>query len=233
MNKETFNLSIEVIAPDEEEIFFMQGIPRGTQPPERVKALYRSAAELFMQLAAPIGLIADLSSTQFSLIYPGLGQNEKDTPLEHIFPRAHQLGLFACTLGPAVSAKIDQLMKTQANGFALGYMLDTIASYGADKAALCTETLFLNRLPEPRAGLKVLLYSPGYCGWHISGQGKLFQYLQPEAIGIQLNPSFLMVPIKSISGVLVAGPASIHDFDNDYSFCDTCQTFNCRQRILR
>ncbi len=40
-----------------------------------------------------------------------------------------------------------------------------------------------------------------------------------------------MQPLKSVSGVLAAGEAPIHDFDNDFDFCDTCTTYQCRQRI--
>jgi hypothetical protein len=40
-----------------------------------------------------------------------------------------------------------------------------------------------------------------------------------------------MQPLKSVSGVLVAGAGEIHDFDNDYDFCDTCTKHQCRERI--
>jgi hypothetical protein len=40
-----------------------------------------------------------------------------------------------------------------------------------------------------------------------------------------------MQPLKSVSGVLVAGPGSIHDFDDDFDFCDECATRQCRERI--
>ena len=77
----------------------------------------------------------------------------------------------------------------------------------------------------------VLRYSPGYCGWHVSGQGKLFDYLRPERIGLSLRTSFLMEPLKSVSGVLVAGPKEIHEFSASYDFCSRCDTRGCRQRI--
>jgi hypothetical protein len=76
----------------------------------------------------------------------------------------------------------------------------------------------------------VLLYSPGYCGWHISGQKKLFEFLRPERIDIRLNERFLMIPLKSISGVLVAGAAEIHHISERYPFCDHCQSPTCRER---
>ncbi len=77
----------------------------------------------------------------------------------------------------------------------------------------------------------VLAYSPGYCGWDISGQRKLFEFLKPETVGISLGESCLMQPLKSVSGVFIIGPKAIHLFDNCYSFCGRCTTHNCRDRI--
>jgi hypothetical protein len=80
-------------------------------------------------------------------------------------------------------------------------------------------------------GSRALAYSPGYCGWHVSGQGRLFARLRPEEIGVTLNASFLMQPLKSISGVLVRGPGRIHRFAPDYPFCADCAGQPCRARI--
>jgi hypothetical protein len=76
-----------------------------------------------------------------------------------------------------------------------------------------------------------LRYSPGYCGWDITGQRQLFQALRPEEIGITLRESCLMEPLKSISGVLVAARPEVHRFDNNYPFCSACTTQTCRSRI--
>ena len=80
-------------------------------------------------------------------------------------------------------------------------------------------------------GERTLGYSPGYCGWHIGAQKKLFDRLGPEEIGIRLGESFLMEPIKSVSGVLVAGPAAIHRFRPAFPFCRGCTTHPCRRRM--
>jgi hypothetical protein len=81
------------------------------------------------------------------------------------------------------------------------------------------------------AASRILRYSPGYCGWNLTGQRALFAALGPEEIGIHLTDSCLMEPVKSISGVMVMGPADIHRFTDDYSFCLTCPTHDCRRRI--
>jgi Vitamin B12 dependent methionine synthase, activation domain len=230
--RQIIRIPVERIMPDPGGVFQSQGIPPGTSPPERVKVLYDSAVELFIQLAAPIGIMADISIEDFAVVYSGTGMNEMDTPLDHIFPRAHQLALFAFTLGENTSREIQQLLENK--NLALGYMLDAVASYCADKAADAAQALFQKHLREAgqaEESSHVLLYSPGYCGWHISGQKTLFEYLEPEEIGIHLNERFLMVPLKSISGVLVAGKAGIHRFSNNYPFCVHCRTRTCRVRI--
>ena len=63
------------------------------------------------------------------------------------------------------------------------------------------------------------------------GQRNLFARLGPGAIGVTLNDSCLMTPIKSVSGVLVAGAGEIHRFRPDFDFCDECKTRACGVRM--
>jgi len=229
---QTVDIPIEKIKPNASGVLQAQGIPPGKTPPPRVLELYHQAERLFLQLASPKGIMAEISAREFASVYRGNGKNEPDTPLEHIFPQANYLALFAFTLGKEISIEIERLTETK--NLSLGYMLDAVASYCADKAAEAAQDMLYNRLQSSdiiSKNTRVLLYSPGYCGWHVSGQKKLFQYLNPEKIGIHLNKSFLMSPLKSISGVLVAGNPDIHRFINNFPFCSHCRTHNCRQRI--
>ncbi|MCX6580137.1 MAG: hypothetical protein NT166_08125 [Candidatus Aminicenantes bacterium] len=234
--KTIINIPIDKIKPDVAGVLKTQGVPPppGPPPPGRVTSLYHSAEELFLKLAAPTAIMAEVTIPQFTEIFKGNGLNEPDTPLEKIFPRASQLALFAFTLGPEVCLEIEEQLNT--HNFALGYMLDAVSSYSTDKGAGAAQNIFLEHLTstgQADASTRALLYSPGYCGWHISGQQKLFEYLKPEEIGIHLNKSFLMTPLKSISGVLVAGDKRIHRFKNSYTFCVHCPSKNCRERIAQ
>ena len=90
------------------------------------------------------------------------------------------LALFALTMGEEVSINIETLF--QKNDFPIVYMLDTIASLAADNAAELYQGKYMKSLTEENYDTVenyVLAYSPGYCGWHISGQKKKFEYLKP------------------------------------------------------
>jgi hypothetical protein len=208
-----------------------QGIPAEADPGERTRALLQEALDGLCRLAAPLAVFQEITAERFEEVHRGEGRNEPRTPLQGIFPGATRLALFAATLGPAVSARISALFA--ASDFARASMLDAAASEATEKAGDELERRFLDRL-ELREGLpqaRLVRYSPGYCGWHLSGQRALFQALRPEEIGLSLRESFLMEPLKSMTGLMACGPAAIHLFKPDYPFCKTCRDRGCRRRM--
>jgi len=46
-----------------------------------------------------------------------------------------------------------------------------------------------------------------------------------------LNERCLMHPLKSVSGVLAAGPADIHQFTPAWAFCADCRNRTCLVRM--
>ena len=220
------------VGPLREAALAQMGIPAGAEVPPHVERLFESAAEIFAETATPAGLWKEITVGEFAPLYRGEGRNAVDSPLAEIFPRAERLALFAVTIGEPTSEALRRCFDAQ--DFALAYALDAIASVAADDAADVAERRYADSLRV--AGWDapdgdVLRYSPGYCGWDVTGQRRLFAYLQPEAIGITLTDSCLMQPLKSVSGVMVAGPRSIHRFRPTYDFCDRCETRTCRERL--
>jgi hypothetical protein len=230
--KRIVEFEVGEIMPTREDVLERQGIPAGAPVKDRILALADGAMDMFAGSAEPIGMMSELSIEQFADIYAGEGENAPDTPLGLIYPQASHLALFVLTMGGGVSARIEELFRE--DDFALGSMLDAVASLAADNAADVCEGIFLEELRQRNLAngeYAVLGYSPGYCGWHVSGQQKLFSYLKPERIGVTLSDSSLMSPLKSVSGVLVAGKKEIHFFKIIYPFCRSCTTYSCRPRI--
>ena len=173
--------------------------------------------------------MADISQEAFTGVFRGEGRNASATPIEAVVSRADALAVFVATVGASVTDRIRTLFAQ--NEPAIAVMLDAIASAAADRLThlLAVRHAAAVNDADNRDGL-ALGYSPGYCGWHLSGQRALFACLQPEAIGVTLNASCLMDPLKSVSGVLAAGPADIHRFAPGYEFCADCRTRTCLGR---
>jgi len=229
---EIIKISTAELTPTREDVLAQQGVPPGTQVRTDIEDICTKALELLQDTAAPVGVVSDISSEGFANVFEGEGENEADTPVGEIFGRSNHLRLFAVTVGKETSSEIDRLFQT--NDFALGCMLDAAASVAADRAAAHIEQRFAQSLSDGGWSLEsgaALRYSPGYCGWHISGQKKLFEYLRPEPIGLTLRDSYLMEPLKSVSGVVLGGPREMHEFDPTFPSCAMCTTYSCRDRI--
>ena len=69
-------------------------------------------------------------------------------------------------------------------------------------------------------------YSPGYCGWKLTEQQKLFSLLPNSPCGITLTDSCLMLPIKSTSGIIALGDK----IERRAYSCAICNNINCYKR---
>lgn len=72
-------------------------------------------------------------------------------------------------------------------------------------------------------------FSPGYCGWHVSQQQLLFPLFEGHTCGVRLTGSSLMVPIKSVSGIIGLGK-EVRKLE--YS-CGLCDFEKCYKRKLK
>jgi hypothetical protein len=193
----------------------------------QVRSAIDRARELFFDTARPKALYETITAADFNLVYRGDGCSEENTPLEQVLEDAVSLALFAVTLGGEVSNRISGLF--DAGELAEGYILDQIASFAADELAQNAARRF-EAETGAAPGTAVLPYSPGYCGWNVTGQRALFAQLEPGELGLTLNESCLMHPVKSVSGVLVLAPIEAHDFNPAFPCCTTCITLDCQER---
>jgi len=225
-------INLNDIIPASKDVLNHQGIPEDSVIPDRIISLFEDAVIVFKEKAKPVAIIKNVTVKEFDDIFEGEKKNEDQTPLENIYPHSDNLTLFALTVGSEIVDTINDLFNKQ--DFAPGAMLDSVASMAADKSVEVLENYLFNDLSEKnltRNDSIVLGYSPGYCGWDLSGQKKLFQHLNPGEIGITLNESYLMSPLKSVSGVLVHGDREIHVFESSFTFCSYCKNQTCYDRI--
>ena len=228
--REVVHFSKREAVPEAGEVLAAQSLPDEDALAPRLRRLLDEAMAAYASLVEPRAVREDLSPESFAGVLAPLGIPGDDLAVGRVYPRAEGLALFVATVGEAVPARIRRLFDEDA--LAEGWMLDAVASAGADLLADRLAERFQRALVQQGMNdTRVLPYSPGYCGWPTRGQRPLFDTLRPEEIGVTLNDSCLMSPIKTVSGVLVAGPGEAHKFRPDFPFCDDCQTHECGRRM--
>ena len=110
--------------------------------------------------------------------------------------------LFMCTAGEEFEA-FQQRLKTEGDMVRV-FIADALGSVIAEKCADQME-LTLQESIDKLGWHHTNRFSPGYCGWHVSEQQKLFPLFDGHTCGITLTESSLMVPIKSVSGIIGLG----------------------------
>lgn len=143
------------------------------------------------------------------------------TLLNHM-QQPFSLYCFALTLGK----ELDEMIKaSQEKSLFDAFLLDAFGSvvteYEADQL-----THSLMELPETASYEFSRRFSPGYCDWKLQpGQDTLFEFIEPKAIGLTCLPSGAMVPVKSITAVMIAAKKI-----KKASPCFFCRAGSCAHR---
>lgn len=133
------------------------------------------------------------------------------------------VALFVCTAGYGIGNYSKELMHE--GDFVKGYIADVVGSEIVESAMDKIQDDLERRMKEE--GLFITdRYSPGYCGWSVAEQQKLFSFFPRDFCGITLSPSSLMLPIKSVSGIIGIGP----DVRRKGYVCNSCDMVNCIYR---
>ena len=135
--------------------------------------------------------------------------------------------LFMCTAGEEFEA-FQQRLKTEGDMVRV-FIADTLGSVIAEKCADEMETCL--QLSIDKLGWKhTNRFSPVYCGWHVSEQQKLFPLFDGHTCGITLTASSLMVPIKSVSGIIGLG-REVRKLDYTCGLCTFEKCYKRKKKI--
>jgi hypothetical protein len=154
-----------------------------------LKAEYRIFENISFSESSRNLLISNVSFNIGKIIY---GQIKK----------SGSAALFVCTAGGEIGIRSRNTMKE--GDLLEGYIYDVIGSEAVEAVA---DLMQDDMEGEMRLSGKKITnrFSPGYCGWDVAEQHKLFSLMTDNYCGIRLNPSALMDPVKSVSGIIGIG----------------------------
>ncbi len=107
----------------------------------------------------------------------------------------------------------------------MGYIIDLLGSETVESAMDLIQANLEERM-EYQGYHITNRYSPGYCGWQVQEQQKLFRLFPDNFCGVSLSESSLMIPIKSVSGIIGIG----REVRKMAYACNICDQKNCIYR---
>jgi len=149
----------------------------------------------------------------------------KSRIIAQVLERCPQVAIFLVTIGKYLEETAFQLAR---DGLILqATVLDAIGSNAVEKVANFAQDR-IKEIVKAQGLVTSRRFSPGYCDWNIGQQRMLFYALTGNTVGIRLTGECLMIPQKSISGIIGIGPANANV--ENYNPCKTCTKQNCPGR---
>lgn len=170
-----------------------------------------------IDLLEPEVLVSELEVTGFTHNNPQLndGKNITGPLVSGHLAGAKFISIAVCTVGSKIDKYASEVME---DDIVKGLAVDGVGSAAVEALAnaVCREI----ELDAANRGFESTIpLSPGMIGWGVEeGQPLIFNLVDPSAIHIELTPSYLMVPRKSLSMIIGVGPG----INSGERICDFC-----------
>ncbi|MFI3286444.1 MAG: vitamin B12 dependent-methionine synthase activation domain-containing protein [Rikenellaceae bacterium] len=146
---------------------------------------------------------------------------ETNKTITALMRNSQRVALFVATAGAEFQQWLDTISQS---GDALSmFVLDAIGSSAVEAVGDYMEQILQS---EIGATGHTNRFSPGYCGWDICEQQKLFSLLPSGVCSVELSINSLMSPMKSISGIVGIGDDVV---TRKYG-CSICNNKSCYLR---
>jgi hypothetical protein len=136
--------------------------------------------------------------------------------------RSRKAAIFAVTIGGSLEGAVGKLADE-------GRILDAAIVDAVGSAATENVANAVHDRVREIAGAQGLgtsaRFSPGYCDWDIEQQEMVFRAMKGRSAGIRLTNACLMVPRKSVSGIIGMSPHG--DGLENWSPCGACERRDC------
>ena len=204
---------------DKQKVFETIGYSDSSVVPPRVSALVEEFAENSVDFLDPSYsyIIKDIQSVQGKHVTIEDSITFHSQTVARVLEQCQKVAIFALTIGDGLESIVAGLAAD--GSMVKASVLDAIASHAAENLAGLVD----DRISEEmrNQGLATSRrFSPGYCDWDVSQQEMVFKALEGNSTGINLTEDYLMLPRKSISGIIGIGDDSSNV--DTYNPCRTC-----------
>ena len=212
---------------DKQQVLRNIGYSTACKPPARIESLINEYVEHTCQLIEPSYsyVIRDIR-----LVRGGSVAIDKDVTFQsqviaRLLEQCEKVAVFTLTIGHRLEEMVCSLSE---DGLIVqAAVLDAIGSEAVETVAGFVQDE-INKVVRAEGLCTRPRFSPGYCDWDVSQQEVVFRAMNGDSAKICLTKGFLMLPRKSMSGIIGIGPAN-SDIEN-YNPCKTCDKSECPGR---
>lgn len=221
-----FDFKTEKVLPASNDIIKWLNYDQHNYPSFLDEAIQFSL-DIIIRNAKPMGGFVILSEEQIVFGKNSISiQNvvlDSEKIISGYFKNAQSLAIMLATISEEPERLSKKLISE--GDLLAGYILDSAASLTVERTADLVEQN-LNEIINSENLFATNRYSPGYCGWNVSDQHKLFSFLPENFCGVSLNENAMMKPIKSISAIVGIG-TDVNKVEYD---CGLCNVDFCYKR---
>ncbi|MCP5063623.1 MAG: hypothetical protein GY936_14345 [Ignavibacteriae bacterium] len=218
-----YNLTYDQVNVNLQNVISEMGYPNGIAPPEIIEIVekqYKKSKEYVDLRCGFVRVDHGHISVEGNLVHLENVTFRTEKIVSVPLTQMKEAMLFVVTIGH----EFDEWSRSTFNsGDPLaGFIIDLLGSELAESTADWIENKIVSivRIENKKCSNR---YSPGYCGWDVSEQHKLFSFFPEDFCGISLTKTALMKPHKSVSGIIGIGEDIIR---REYP-CDVCNISHC------
>ena len=196
-----------------------------SEPPARIVSLVEEYLEHSQHLIDAVYsyTVRDVILADESLVVIEDMVTFRSKVIARLLGSCQKVVIFALTIGEHLEEMAGRLAE---DGLILQAMvLDSIGSVTTEKLADFVGDS-IGEIAQAQGLYSSRRFSPGYCDWPVDEQKMLFQSMDGHSAGITLTDGCLMLPRKSISGIIGLGDRTVAD----YNPCQSCPNHDCAGR---
>ena len=217
----------QLVKPDRRQVLTRIGYEEHFEPPRRIRSLVEDYIDNYHTLVdfSTSYVIRDIRNVEGSRVEIEDSIFLESKVIANLLSRCEEVAVFVLTIGNLLEDMVAHLSES---GLVLqATVLDAVGSGTAEQMA---EALGeeIKEIAAERGMAASRRFSPGYCDWNVSQQEMVFRALRGNTAGVTLTEEYLMVPRKSVSGII--GIGSREDEITSYNPCRTCRKTECPGR---
>ena len=213
---------------DKKQVYKYLGYDAGSEPPPRIDSLVDEHIKLGNEFIYPCTTytILDVEFVLGKRSYLEGFITFDSRVVSQLLGKCQKVALFVATIGDELEYVAGQLAE---DGLLVqSSVIESIGSSAVEQAANFVHERIMDTAESQGLVASKRRFSPGYCDWNVDQQAQLFEALDASSVGVELTETCLMLPRKSISGIV--GIGSPDQGVENYNPCPTCNNTDCQSR---